>query len=140
MIGHRNRYFSNSVLKCALFSGRYPIFRVENKKQVQYIIDRIRFFAETAEDFLHYEVISSTLKILKSFEIFSPLNKNERIKKMFDYGLGASLSSFADYLVVPEQIEAIRRGVNKVFIIDGRVPHSILIETLTDEGIGTMLV
>ncbi len=37
-------------------------------------------------------------------------------------------------------IEAIRRGVSKVFIIDGRVPHSILIETLTDEGIGTMLV
>ena len=37
-------------------------------------------------------------------------------------------------------IEAIRRGVKKVFIIDGRVPHSILIETLTDEGIGTMFV
>jgi len=37
-------------------------------------------------------------------------------------------------------IEAIRRGVKKVFIIDGRIPHSILIETLTDEGIGTMLV
>ena len=37
-------------------------------------------------------------------------------------------------------IEAIRRGVHKVFIIDGRVPHSILIETLTDEGIGTMFV
>ncbi len=37
-------------------------------------------------------------------------------------------------------IEAIRRGVNKVFIIDGRVPHSILIETLTDEGMGTMFV
>ncbi len=34
--------------------------------------------------------------------------------------------------------EAIRRGVKKVFIIDGRVPHSILIEMLTDEGIGTM--
>lgn len=37
-------------------------------------------------------------------------------------------------------IEAIRRGVRKVFIIDGRVPHAILIETLTDEGIGTMFV
>lgn len=36
--------------------------------------------------------------------------------------------------------EAIRKGVKKVFIIDGRVPHSILIETLTDEGIGTMFV
>ena len=37
-------------------------------------------------------------------------------------------------------IEAIRRGVHKVFIIDGRIPHSILIETLTDEGVGTMFV
>jgi len=35
-------------------------------------------------------------------------------------------------------IEAIRQGVGQVFIIDGRVPHSILIEVLTDEGIGTM--
>lgn len=37
-------------------------------------------------------------------------------------------------------IEAIRRGVHKVFVLDGRVPHSILIEILTDEGIGTMIV
>ena len=35
-------------------------------------------------------------------------------------------------------IEAIRRGVKRVFIIDGRVPHSILMEVLTDRGIGTM--
>ena len=34
--------------------------------------------------------------------------------------------------------EAIRRGVKKVFIIDGRVPHAVLIELLTDEGLGTM--
>lgn len=33
---------------------------------------------------------------------------------------------------------AIKDGVKKVFIIDGRIPHSLLIETLTDEGIGTM--
>ncbi|MDD3919812.1 MAG: acetylglutamate kinase [Eubacteriales bacterium] len=37
-------------------------------------------------------------------------------------------------------IEAIRRGVKKVFIIDGRVAHSIVIEVLTDEGIGTMFI
>ncbi len=36
--------------------------------------------------------------------------------------------------------EAIRRGVKKVFIIDGRVKHSILIEMLTKDGIGTMFV
>ncbi len=35
-------------------------------------------------------------------------------------------------------IEAIENGVKKVFIIDGTVPHAIVIELLTDEGIGTM--
>jgi acetylglutamate kinase len=33
---------------------------------------------------------------------------------------------------------AVRRGVERAFIIDGRIPHSILIEMMTDEGIGTM--
>ena len=37
-------------------------------------------------------------------------------------------------------LEAIEKGVKKVFIMDGRVPHSLLIETLTDEGAGTMVV
>ncbi|MDR1464023.1 MAG: acetylglutamate kinase [Oscillospiraceae bacterium] len=35
-------------------------------------------------------------------------------------------------------VEAIRGGVRRVFILDGRVPHSILIEVLSDAGIGTM--
>ena len=37
-------------------------------------------------------------------------------------------------------INAIHWGVQKVFILDGRIPHAILIETLTDEGLGTMFV
>ena len=37
-------------------------------------------------------------------------------------------------------IEAIIEGVKKVIIMDGRVPHSILVEILTDEGAGTMVV
>ena len=36
-------------------------------------------------------------------------------------------------------VEAIRKGVKKVIIMDGRVPHSILMELLTDEGAGTMV-
>ena len=36
-------------------------------------------------------------------------------------------------------VEAVRRGVSRAHIIDGRIAHSILIELLTDEGIGTML-
>ncbi len=37
-------------------------------------------------------------------------------------------------------VEAVRRGVKTTTIIDGRVPHSIIIEMLSREGIGTMLV
>ena len=36
-------------------------------------------------------------------------------------------------------IEAIHKGVKNVVIMDGRVPHSILMELLTDEGAGTMV-
>ena len=35
-------------------------------------------------------------------------------------------------------LKALDEGVRKVFIIDGRIPHAVLIELLTDEGIGTM--
>lgn len=37
-------------------------------------------------------------------------------------------------------VEAIQKGVDKVIIMDGRVPHSILMEILTDEGAGTMVI
>jgi acetylglutamate kinase len=35
-------------------------------------------------------------------------------------------------------VEAVRQGVGRAHIIDGRIPHSILIEMFTDSGIGTM--
>ncbi|OUN09459.1 acetylglutamate kinase [Flavonifractor sp. An112] len=37
-------------------------------------------------------------------------------------------------------VEAVRSGVENAVILDGRIPHSILIELLSDEGIGTMLM
>ena len=37
-------------------------------------------------------------------------------------------------------IEAIKDGVENVVIMDGRIPHSILLELLTDEGVGTMVM
>ena len=37
-------------------------------------------------------------------------------------------------------IDAINHGVRKVTILDGRVPHAVLMELLTDEGAGTMVV
>ncbi|MCL2569243.1 MAG: acetylglutamate kinase [Oscillospiraceae bacterium] len=37
-------------------------------------------------------------------------------------------------------VESVRQGVTDALILDGRVPHSILIEMLTDKGAGTMIV
>lgn len=37
-------------------------------------------------------------------------------------------------------VEAVQNGVRRAHILDGRVPHSILIELLSDQGIGTMLL
>ena len=36
--------------------------------------------------------------------------------------------------------DALNRGVKKAMILDGRIPHAILMEMLTDEGVGTMFV
>jgi len=37
-------------------------------------------------------------------------------------------------------LDALRAGVNRTHILDGRVPHAILLEVFTDEGVGTMVV
>lgn len=36
-------------------------------------------------------------------------------------------------------VEAVRRGVTRAHILDGRIEHSVLIELLTDAGVGTMI-
>ena len=57
-------------------------------------------------------------------------------KKLFDEGIisGGMIPK------VDCCIEAIGKGVKHVVIMDGRVPHSILMELLTDEGAGTMVM
>ena len=36
--------------------------------------------------------------------------------------------------------DAIRSGVNRVHILDGRIPHCLLLEIFTREGVGTMIL
>ena len=36
--------------------------------------------------------------------------------------------------------DALKAGVTRVHIIDGRIEHSVLLELFTDEGIGTLLL
>ncbi len=59
-----------------------------------------------------------------------------RAKELFDKGIisGGMIPK------VDCCITALKRGVRKAIIMDGRVPHSILMELLTDEGAGTMFV
>jgi acetylglutamate kinase len=37
-------------------------------------------------------------------------------------------------------VAAIQSGVEKVSFVDGRVPHAVLLEIFTDEGVGTEIV
>jgi acetylglutamate kinase len=37
-------------------------------------------------------------------------------------------------------LEAVQAGVRKAHIIDGNIPHSLLLEIFTDKGIGTEIV
>ena len=63
--------------------------------------------------------------------------KNERLSLVVQTicGTGIRVSELHSITV-----EAVRRGVKRTCIIDGRVPHSILIELLSNEGIGTQFV
>jgi acetylglutamate kinase len=36
-------------------------------------------------------------------------------------------------------LTAARNGINSVHIVDGRVPHCLLLELLTDQGVGTII-
>ena len=59
----------------------------------------------------------------------------EDAKKLYDSGIVSGG-------MIPKVdccIEALEHGVQNVVIMDGRIPHSILMELLTDEGAGTMV-
>ena len=41
---------------------------------------------------------------------------------------------------IDSAVTALLSGVDKVSLVDGRVPHSVILETFTDAGIGTEVV
>ena len=65
-----------------------------------------------------------------------PVITVEEAKKLYDKGIisGGMIPK------VDCCIEALEKGVKNVVIMDGRIPHSILMELLTDEGAGTMVM
>ena len=60
----------------------------------------------------------------------------EEAKKLYDSGvISGGMIPKVDCC-----IDALEHGVDNVVIMDGRIPHSILMELLTDEGAGTMVM
>jgi len=56
---------------------------------------------------------------------------------------GFKRSGVVDQGMIPKvdsAVAAIRSGVDKVSLVDGRVPHAVLLEIFTDEGVGTEVV
>ena len=60
-------------------------------------------------------------------------------------GAGTTAVKVDDYLVIPTDpkvegcIEVVEAGVEGVVIIDGRVPHCVLLELFTEHGVGTLI-
>ena len=56
---------------------------------------------------------------------------------------GLKQAGIVDQGMIPKvdsAVAAIKSGVDKVSFVDGRVPHSVLMEIFTDEGVGTEVV
>ena len=56
--------------------------------------------------------------------------KLQRNKKIISGGMVPKLKA---------AIEALSNGVNYAHIVDGRVPHAVLLEILTQKGVGTLI-
>ncbi|PKQ31043.1 MAG: acetylglutamate kinase [Actinobacteria bacterium HGW-Actinobacteria-2] len=69
-------------------------------------------------------------------------NSSEVIRQIAVDDLAAMLPTLASGMIPKMEacVEAVRAGVPKATVIDGRVPHSLLLEIFTDEGIGTMVL
>ena len=80
--------------------------------------------------------ISGILKDKDDPSSLIPVIKASEAAKLFDDGI------ISGGMIPKVQccVDAVNSGVEKVFVIDGRVPHSIIVEMLTDEGMGTMFV
>ncbi len=69
-------------------------------------------------------------------------NSTEIIRQIDAAALAAMLPGLASGMIPKMEacLQAVRGGVSRATVIDGRVPHAVLLEIFTDEGNGTMVV
>jgi acetylglutamate kinase len=100
--------------------------------------------ADTAAAALAAALGAETLMVLTDVEgLYEDWpNSDEVISRLTASELEKLLPELASGMVPKMEgcLHAVRNGVTTARVIDGRVPHSILLEIFTDEGIGTMVV
>jgi acetylglutamate kinase len=100
--------------------------------------------ADTAAAALAAALGAETLMVLTDVEgLYEDWpNSDEVISRLTARELEKLLPDLASGMVPKMEgcLHAVRNGVRTARVIDGRVPHSILLEIFTDEGIGTMVV
>jgi len=128
------------LLKKTIFNGKIPVISsvgVDKTGQVyninaDYIADEIAT-AIGARKVIFLSNVAGVLS--KQGNLISQLNTT-RIRRL----IRAGVISGGMIPKVRRSLEAIKQGVETVHIIDGRVPHAVLLEVFTDHGIGTMVV
>ena len=115
---------------CPSFSMTYPFVEVTYQQAAAYIAGALG-----AERLIMMTDIAGILRDKDDPSTLIPEITIEEAGKLYEEGVitGGMIPK------VDCCIEALHRGVKNVIIMDGRVPHSILMELLTDEGAGTMV-
>ena len=74
-------------------------------------------------------------RIIRTYNATAESYAAKRIDELFEDGTisGGMLPKLSS------AIEAAKSGVNSVHVVDGHVPHCLLLEILTDQGVGTMI-
>ena len=100
--------------------------------------------ADTAAAALAAALDAEKLLVLTDVEgLYRDWPSSEDVIRQIDAdALAALLPNLAAGMVPKMQacLDAVRSGVSRASVIDGRVPHSLLLEIFTDEGVGTMVV
>lgn len=103
--------------------------------------------ADTAAAALSVALRAEKLVVLTDVEGLYPnwgeqAEPGEVISQLTESDLEAMLPGLSSGMVPKMEacLRAVRGGVSRAHVLDGRVPHALLLEVFTDEGIGTMVV
>ncbi|MFF3764077.1 acetylglutamate kinase [Streptomyces sp. NPDC001922] len=130
------------AIRALLEDGRIPVISSVARSADDGHVYNVN--ADTAAAALAAALNAETLMVLTDVEgLYEDWpNSDDVISRISAAELEKLLPELASGMVPKMEgcLHAVRNGVNTARVIDGRVPHSILLEIFTDEGIGTMVV